>query len=244
MHVIPAIDLRDGRCVRLLQGNFDNETEYSKYPAAVAQQFSQLGSRYLHVVDLDGARQGSQPNAETVRVIAAEATLRVQLGGGIRDRTRVARWLDAGVDRCVIGSAAVETPDRVRAWISEFGADRIVLALDVRVDDDGTPRVATHGWEQTSNRSLWECLDDYPTARHILCTDVSRDGALAGPNVELYAEVVRRHPDKALQASGGVRDIADLDALRGTGCAAAITGRALLDGTITQAEVQAFLRGE
>ena len=244
MHVIPAIDLRDGRCVRLLQGDFDRETEYSSKPAAVAEQFSRLGTEFLHLVDLDGARQGSQQNAHTVRTIAEKATVRLQLGGGIRDRESLASWLDAGVDRCVIGSAAIESPDDVHRWLSEFGPERIVLALDVRLDADGIPGVATHGWEQTSNRTLWQCLEDYPEARHVLCTDVSRDGALSGPNVELYAEIVRRYPYVGLQASGGVRDIADLEALRGTGCAAAITGRALLDGTITIAEMQTFLRGE
>ncbi len=243
MHVIPAIDLRDGRCVRLLQGDFDRETEYSTNPAAVAQYFSRFGTQFLHLVDLDGARQGSQRNAETVRTITEEAMIRLQLGGGIRDRACLAGWLGAGVDRCVIGSAVIEAPDDVRRWLSEFGSQRIVLALDVRLDADGTPSVATHGWEQTSSRTLWQCLDDFPQARHVLCTDVSRDGALAGPNVDLYAAVVQRYPNVELQASGGVRDIADLEALRAAGCAAAITGRALLDGTITVAEVQSFLRG-
>ena len=242
MHVIPAIDLRGGRCVRLLQGDFDRETEYSTNPAAVAQDFSRLGAPFLHLVDLDGARQGSPQNAQTVRAIAEEATIKLQLGGGIREREGLARWLDAGVDRCVVGSAAIEAPDDVRRWLSEFGSERIVLALDVRLDPDGTPRVATHGWEQTSSRTLWQCLSDFPQARHVLCTDVSRDGALSGPNVDLYAEVVQRFANIELQASGGVRDIADLQALRGAGCAAAITGRALLDGTITAAEVQSFLR--
>lgn len=240
MKIIPAIDLRGGRCVRLYQGDFERETEYSSEPLTIARQFVDLGVGTLHVVDLDGARDGTQQNEATVRKIAAESPVNVQLGGGIRARDGVRKWLDAGVARCVVGSAAVTAPQEVAAWLDEFGAERIVLALDVRLDPDGTPRVATHGWEQTSERTLWDCIDGYRDAVHVLCTDVSRDGALAGPNVELYASIVRRYPRIELQASGGVRDVADLSALAATGCAAAITGRALLDGTISRAEIVSF----
>lgn len=244
MNVIPAIDLRGGRCVRLYQGDFDRETEYSSRPENVARRFEELGVTHLHLVDLDGARDGTQLNAATVGNITAESSLRIQLGGGIRDRGSVMRWLEGGVARCVIGSAAVEQPEEVRNWIAEFGADRIVLALDVSLDAGGTPMLATHGWSRLSETSLWQCLDDYAAvgARHVLCTDVSRDGALTGPNIELYGSLVQRYPTIELQASGGVRDLADLHALRKTGCPAAITGRALLDGTITPTEIQSFQR--
>ncbi len=244
MKVIPAIDLRGGRCVRLLKGEFDKETEYSSDPAAVARRFGELGVDRLHMVDLDGARDGEQQNQAIVRAIAGESALAIQLGGGIRDRDSVAAWLDAGVSRCVIGSLAVTDAARVAGWLREFGPDRIVLALDIRIDAEGTPMLATHGWEQTSDVSLWDCVEHYHASglRHVLCTDVSRDGAMTGPNVDLYATLARRFDWLELQASGGVRGIDDLRALRTAGAAAAITGRALLDGTLTAEEVRTFLR--
>lgn len=243
MNVIPAIDLRGGRCVRLFQGEFERETEYSDDPPSVAQRFAGLGVDRLHLVDLDGARDGRQQNESVVRRIASESPLKVQLGGGIRSDDTLAGWLDAGVDRCVVGSLAVTEPDRVRAWLADPGAERVVLALDVRITADGTPMLSTHGWQETSGVSLWHCLEGFADAglRHVLCTDVSRDGAMAGPNVALYEEIVARFPEIELQASGGVRGIDDLRQLRAAGAAAAITGRALLDGSLGTAEVRSFL---
>lgn len=246
MRVIPAIDIRDGCCVRLFQGEFDQETHYSDQPADIARSFAKLGATDLHIVDLDGARDGKQKNQASVRRITADSPLAVQLGGGIRERSTIADWLDNGVARCVIGSQAVVDPTAVSGWTAEFGADRIVFALDVRITDDDTPLISTHGWERTSSTSLWDCVEQYGAHRikHLLCTDVSRDGAMRGPNFDLYAEIVRRYPNIELQASGGVRNIADLAALRSLGVAAAITGRALLDGAVTAEEVRSFLREE
>ncbi len=244
MNVIPAIDLRDGRCVRLFQGDFDRETEYSKSPVDVATRFATMGAPWLHVVDLDAAREGASVNGKTVNEISGGSSMKVQLGGGIRDRATVVEWLSTGVERCVVGSATVTEPEAVLGWIDEFGAEKIVLALDVRIAPSGSPLITTHGWEETSATTLWDCLDRYTAAgaRHILCTDVSRDGALSGPNLPLYETLLERFPGVALQASGGVRHIADLDELRAIGCASAITGRALLDGSITPEEIRSFLR--
>ena len=229
--------------MRLFQGDFDRETEYSKSPADVATRFAALGTAWLHVVDLDGAREGAGANGETVRTIAKNSSMKVQLGGGIRNRANIAEWLSTGVERCVIGSAAVAEPDAVLRWLEEFGPESIVLALDVRMSKSDAPMVTTHGWEETSAVTLWDCLARYTEAgaRHVLCTDVSRDGALSGPNVTLYESLIERFPSVALQASGGVRDITDLEALRAIGCASAITGRALLDGAITPEEIRSFL---
>lgn len=240
MRIIPAIDLKDGKCVRLFKGDFSRSTEYSNDPAEVGRRFSALAVRDLHIVDLDGARTGEPVNQGIVAEIASSSGLEVQLGGGIRTRDDVSRWLDNGVTRCVIGSVAIREPATVRQWIDEFGTDAIVLALDVRLGADGVPMLTTHGWTQDAGTSLWECLAQYDSLRHVLCTDVARDGALAGPNTELYAEILRRYPGLQLQASGGVRDIADLSALRNAGLPAAITGRALLDGKITAMEVASF----
>lgn len=244
MKIIPAIDIRDGCCVRLFQGEFDRQTEYSKDPVSVGRRFESLGLADLHIVDLDGARSGQQANEEVVRALAEATGFSIQLGGGIRDGATLARWLDAGVDRCVIGSVAVTDPRRVREWLERFDPARIVLALDVRLQDDGTPMLATHGWTRNSGQSLWEAVDDYRAAglSQVLCTDISRDGAMRGPSLSLYRTFIDRYPDIALQASGGVRDVKDLEQLRAVGAASAITGRALLDGRISKEEIASFLR--
>ena len=243
MKIIPAIDLHDGKCVRLYKGNFDKVTQYSDQPLEIARAYAALSVDDLHIVDLDGARTGSQQNARVVRELCANTPLTVQLGGGIRHGDRVRYWLENGVARCVVGSVAITEPERVAAWIDEFGADRIVLALDVTIDAQ-IPMLATHGWTRSTDLSLWDMLDRYSSlgAMHVLCTDISRDGAMTGPNVELYAEVLRRYPDFHLQASGGVRDIGDISKLREIGVPAAITGKAMLDGKITAAEVDSFLQ--
>ena len=242
MKIIPAIDLHEGKCVRLLKGDFDAVTEYSSDPAAVGARFSALAVEDLHIVDLDGARTGQPGNRRLVQEIAASSGLRVQLGGGIRSRADVAAWLDAGVSRCVVGSVAIREPQTVAAWMDEFGPDAVVLALDVRLDASGEPLLTTQGWTEDAGTRLWDCLDAYSNARHVLCTDVSRDGAMTGPNFELYVEILKRHPTLQLQASGGVRNIDDLELLRELGVPAAITGRALLDGSITAEEVASFPR--
>ena len=246
MRIIPAIDLKDGKCVRLFQGEFDKTTEYSNDPAAIGRRFSALDVTDLHIVDLDGARSGTQQNRGIVAAIAAESALTVQLGGGIRARDDVAGWLDAGIARCVIGSVAIYEPQVVTGWIDEFGGDRVVLALDVRLGEDGTPVLTAKGWTEDAGLTLWDALDMYAAsgAVHVLCTDVSRDGAMEGPNFHLYAEILQRYPTLQLQASGGVRDIEDLEMLRELGVPAAITGRALLDGKITATEVSSFRLSE
>ena len=242
MNIIPAIDLKDGKCVRLLQGDFAKSTEYSSDPAEIARQFSGLAVSTLHLVDLDGAQSGEQKNREIVSEITAESILDVQLGGGIRDDETLKQWFDAGVQRCVIGSLAVTQPDTAKAWMTRFGGDRIVLALDIRFDEQNEPIITTHGWTRNSDATLFECIDDFLSAglRHVLCTDVSRDGAMSGPNFELYERIVTDYPQLTLQASGGVRHIEDMEKLRRIGVPAAISGRALLDGKISAEEIEAF----
>lgn len=244
MRLIPAIDLRGGRCVRLLRGDFDRETLYSDDPVAVAEEFSRLAVADLHIVDLDGALTGRQENLAVIRRIADSTSLDVQVGGGIREADDVRRWLQGGAARCVIGSTAVRDPEAVCRWFDEFGPERLVLAFDVHVGT-GDPEVAIDGWTAKSGQSLWACIDRYSAAGlvHVLCTDIGRDGALSGPNVGLYLDVLARYPGLQLQASGGVRDAADLRALADAGIPAAISGRALLDGRISQDEVASFPRG-
>jgi phosphoribosylformimino-5-aminoimidazole carboxamide ribotide isomerase len=246
MQLIPAIDLRGGRVVRLLQGRFDAETVYADDPMSVLEAYAGLGARLVHVVDLDGARAGSQGNAAAITALAASGRAALQVGGGVRDRAAVARLLDAGIARVVVGSAAVSAPQEVASWLHDFGADRIVLAFDVRLDDTGTPRLATHGWERQTTLGLWDVVAGYVPdgLRHVLCTDVARDGALSGPNLALYADALDRFPGVRWQASGGVRDAGDLRALASAGVAGAVSGRALLEGRLQPAELVPFLRSE
>jgi phosphoribosylformimino-5-aminoimidazole carboxamide ribotide isomerase len=246
MQLIPAIDLRGGRVVRLLQGRFDRETVYADDPMSILDVYAGLGARLVHVVDLDGARAGSQGNAMAIAGLAASGRAALQVGGGVRDRDTVGRLLDAGVARVVIGSAAVSEPDEVASWLREFGPERVVLAFDVRLDDDAVPRLATHGWERQTALSLWDAVGRFEPAglRHVLCTDVARDGALSGPNLPLYQDAVERFPEIRWQASGGVRDVGDLRALASAGVAGAVSGRALLEGRMQAEELSPFLRNE
>ena len=243
MKVIPAIDLLAGRCVRLLRGDFGKKTVYSDDPAGVARNYEATGFDCLHVVDLDGARHGRQHNEAAIRRLVDGNRLAVQLGGGLRDDAQLDYWLDSGVCRVVIGSLAVTDVRRVRGWLSRYGADKIVLALDVEAPDGAPPRLLTHGWTRPTAATLWECIENYRDAglRHVLCTDIARDGALAGPNLDLYAELIERYAEIELQASGGVRNVDDLRALDNLGVPAVITGRALLDGRISTTELQSFL---
>lgn len=243
VHILPAIDILQGRCVRLYQGDYGTETVYGDNPLQLALSLRALGFTSLHVVDLDGARSGKQESAAIIRGIVSGSGLSVQLGGGIRDADTLRGWLDSGVQRCVVGSVAVEEPQQLRSWIAEFGPDALVPALDVRLTAEGQALLATHGWTRDSGIGLWQCLDGYTGAglRRVLCTDISRDGALTGPNLELYRQILRRYPGLTLQASGGVRHAADLAALRDAGVHEAISGRALLDGRISKQEIESLL---
>ncbi len=243
MNIIPAIDLRDGRCVRLYQGKFDRQTRYKRDPVTLAREYAKTGFRHLHVVDLDGARFGKQLNADVIQEMIGSSQGKIQLGGGIRQKAQLEHWLANGIDRVVIGSLAIAETARVRGWLNSYGPEKIVLALDVTIKPDGVPWLVTHGWTRLAYMTLWQCIDTFITAglRHVLCTDISRDGALTGPNLDLYAQIIERYPGLRLQASGGVRSIEDLRSLRGAGADSAITGRALLDGTITTKEIETFL---
>jgi phosphoribosylformimino-5-aminoimidazole carboxamide ribotide isomerase len=244
LRLVPAIDLRGGRCVRLYQGRFDAETVYDDDPVRVLRKYHELGARYVHVVDLDGARDGSQANQLAIaRLVQACPDVRLQVGGGIRTRAVAENLLALGVARVVVGSVAVAQPALVQEWIRAFGPDRVVLAFDVRLDALGAPRLTTHGWADQTEASLWDAVEDYlrHEARHVLCTDVSRDGALAGPNLALYQEAARRCPAIEWQASGGVATGADLRALEATGVAAVISGRALLEERIPVEELRPYL---
>lgn len=243
MELIPAIDLKNGRCVRLFKGDFAAETVYSNDPSEILQRYAALGARRIHVVDLDGAKDGTQANRDVILKLAADRSMKLQVGGGLRSFARVQALLDSGVERAVIGSVAINSPDEVISWFNQVDPARIVLALDVRLDVAGVPMLTTHGWQQTSGVVLWAAVERFLQSglTHVLCTDVARDGALTGPNCELYAEAVRRFPELQWQASGGVATARDLVALRDCGVAAVISGKALLEDKISSQELRPFL---
>lgn len=238
MIIYPAIDLRRGHCVRLSQGRFDAETVYGDDPLAVSLDFAAQGAKWLHVVDLDGALDASKRQLEVISSIIRESGLRVQCGGGIRGKSDVYGLLAAGAERVVIGSLCVKQPDLVREWIEEFGIDRIVPALDVRVGEDGVARVSIAGWQQDSNNELEEMiLNVLPAPEgHLLCTDIARDGMLKGPNVALYSILRQKFPALQVQASGGVSSLEDLAWLKAIGTSGAIVGRALYERKFTLKE--------
>ena len=242
MELIPAIDIRDGRCVRLLRGDFERETRYELDPVELAVRYRDVGARWLHIVDLDGAKIGGPQNLPLVARMRAASGLKIQLGGGLRTRADLGHALSIA-ERAVVGSLAITRPETVGAWLDELGGERLTLAFDVRLGADGTPTVATHGWTQASAVTLADAVERYLAhgLRHVLCTDIDRDGALSGPNVELYADCVRRWPQIAIVASGGVRDARDLTALARIGVAGAVSGKALLEGTLTPEEMKPFL---
>jgi len=232
--VYPALDIRDGRVVRLLQGDYARETRYGDDPLPRAQAFARAGARWMHLVDLDAARAGGYTLLSLLSAIASETGLQVQTGGGVRNRDDVARLLDAGAARVVVGSVAVREPDRVLAWLAEFGPERLTIALDTRQADDGRWLLPVHGWTETASVTLDVLARRYADAgmAHLLCTDIARDGMLSGPNNALYALLAEQLPTVAVQASGGVRDVADIQAARAAGCGGAVLGKALLEGRL------------
>jgi phosphoribosylformimino-5-aminoimidazole carboxamide ribotide isomerase len=232
MILYPAMDLMGGSVVRLAQGRFEDATTYPGHPAEALAAFAAAGAQWAHVVDLDGARAGVPVQHDLLCELGRTAPLKLQVAGGFRTAEQIARVLDSGVKRVVIGSLAVKQPELVRGFLQRFGGERITLSLDVRLVD-GVPMVATLGWTEDSGRSLWDIAALYPEARHLLLTDIGRDGMLAGPNFELLEEAGRRLPHLCIQASGGVSSLADLTRLDTAG---AIVGKALWEGHIDLAE--------
>jgi phosphoribosylformimino-5-aminoimidazole carboxamide ribotide isomerase len=230
----PAIDIHDGQCVRLLQGDYASSTVYGRSPRAMAERWLAAGATFLHVVDLDAAKVGTAVNREAIVEVlraASEAGARVQVGGGIRDEAAIADWLDQGAARCVVGTAALDG-EWVARMVDKFGAEAIVAGLDGR---DG--RLAVKGWLEQTDVELTDVAERLAAAgvRHALVTDVRRDGTLTGANLDLALTVQRRSGLRCI-ASGGIRHLSDVLAARDAGLAGAIVGRSLYDGTLNLAE--------
>ena len=237
MRIIPAIDLKAGACVRLTKGDFNTAIVYESDPLKMAERFASAGAECLHVVDLDGARAGEMKQENLIVKLAGVSKLKLQAGGGIRNAKNIDQLFAAGVERVVIGSLAVKNPSLVKTWLAEYGASRIVFAFDIDFIDS-EPEIRIFGWQSGSRQLLWDVLDAYDGTglRHILCTDISRDGTNTGSNHGLYKEIRERWPKLELIASGGVNDMEDLDALQNIGVEGVVIGKALYEGRINLAE--------
>ena len=234
MRIIPAIDIIDGKCVRLSQGDYAQKTVYNENPLEVAKQFEDAGLRHLHLVDLDGAKARKVVNWKVLEAIVANTGLNVDFGGGLRTTEDVRKVLESGAAQITAGSIAVSDRETVLQWLTEFGAERIILGADAK---DG--RIATHGWLDDSGLDVLRFIDDYHRAgiRYVVCTDIAKDGMLQGPSTELYQHILAANKDVSLIASGGVSSIQDLRELKAAGLEAAIVGKAIYEGRITLKEL-------
>lgn len=243
MIIYPAIDLIDGACVRLQQGDFQRQSDYAISAMQLAQQYASAGADWLHVVDLDAAR-GRDAQLELISRLAGSAGVKVQSGGGVRTGDDIERRLTAGISHVIVGSVCVRQPQRFLDWLQRFGAQKLVAALDVRRQIHAGSEVwvpAVAGWEQDSDSDLMSLLEQLAAGglQHLLCTDIGRDGMLAGPNLALYAQIRERFPQLQLQASGGVHALTDLAELQRLQVAGVIIGKALLEGRFTLAQALA-----
>lgn len=236
--IIPAIDLIDGCVVRLHQGDYGARRDYGEDPLARLQRYQASGAQLLHIVDLTGAKDPKARQIPLLRELLGNLSIPVQTGGGIRSADDVHSLLDAGAARVVVGSAAVKRTDEVAGWMKTFGADKLVLALDVRINKAGNAEVAVSGWQENSGVLMDDLIRAFEPAglRYVLTTDISKDGTLAGPNTALYAKLAQTFPNIDFQASGGIGSLDDIRAVSHTGAAGVIVGRALLEGKFTLEE--------
>lgn len=236
--IIPAIDLIDGCVVRLHQGDYGARRDYGEDPLARLQRYQASGAQLLHIVDLTGAKDPKARQIPLLRELLGSLSIPVQTGGGIRSADDVRSLLDAGAARVVVGSAAVKRTDEVAGWMKTFGADKLVLALDVRINKAGNAEVAVSGWQENSGVLMDDLIRAFEPAglRYVLTTDISKDGSLAGPNTALYAKLAQTFPNIDFQASGGIGSLDDIRAVSHTGAAGVIVGRALLEGKFTLEE--------
>ncbi|MCC8465974.1 1-(5-phosphoribosyl)-5-[(5-phosphoribosylamino)methylideneamino]imidazole-4-carboxamide isomerase [Photorhabdus bodei] len=236
--IIPALDLIDGKVVRLHQGDYAQQRNYKHDPLSHFQQYEQQGAKRLHLVDLTGAKDPSARQIPLLRKLLAAVSIPVQVGGGIRTEEDVKTLLDAGASRIVIGSIAIKQPVLVTQWFKRYGAENIVLALDVRINDAGMKQIAINGWRENSTVTLEQVIEQYLPCglKYVLCTDISRDGTLIGSNIELYRAICQCYPQIAFQASGGIGTLNDIASLPASGVAGVIIGRALLDEKFTLTE--------
>lgn len=236
MKIIPAIDIIDGKCVRLAQGDYSRKTVYDEDPLSVARKFEEAGIGYLHLVDLDGARTGAVVNWKIAEQVARQTSLRVDFGGGVKTSAQIRTLLDIGIRQVNLGSVAVSQPQLVSDWLEEFGAGKIILSADV-----SNEKIQTHGWQEASALTVVDFIAGYPSREiNFSCTDIGRDGMLAGPNIHLYRKLLEAFPGIRLIASGGVSTLGDLRTLEKLGVDGTIIGKAIYENRISLAELAAW----
>jgi phosphoribosylformimino-5-aminoimidazole carboxamide ribotide isomerase len=237
MQIIPAIDIIDGKCVRLTQGDYNQQTTYHDDPLEMARRFEDAGLVRLHLVDLDGARKKSVQNWKVLENIAGHTSLEIDFGGGISTRDDVKLVLGSGAKWATVGSIAVKNEEELQRWFDDFGADKFMLGADVK---DGL--IAIHGWMETAGITVIDFIRKYIAkgVTHVFCTDVSKDGKLEGPSVDLYKEILHEFPELWFIASGGVSSVADLDQLKDIGCRGAIVGKAIYENRISLEQLKVF----
>lgn len=229
IELIPAIDIIDGKCVRLTKGDYTQQTTYSDSPTDVARRFEDMGFKRLHVVDLDGAKSRHIVNKKCLNDISRLTSLEIDFGGGLKTDDDIQAAFDNGAAMVTVGSVAISAPDLFAKWIGTFGADKIILGADTR---DG--KVSINGWKEDSATDIFDMLDTYVSMgiSKVLCTDISKDGTMQGPAISLYEEIMRRHPSLHLIASGGVSGNDDIMNLDRSGIPAVVFGKAFYEGRI------------
>jgi phosphoribosylformimino-5-aminoimidazole carboxamide ribotide isomerase len=238
MQIIPAIDIIDGKCVRLTQGDYSQKKIYNENPLEVAKEFESAGINRLHLVDLDGAKAGAVKNWNVLESIATNTELSIDFGGGIKQEDDLKTVLNAGASMATIGSLAVKNPDLLIEWVDKYGADRFFLGADVREE-----KIAIGGWMETTDVSIFEFLNGFikKGITQVFCTDISKDGKLEGPAIELYKKMIQQISGLNLVASGGVSNMDDVEALKNIGCSGVIIGKAIYEGRITLKQLIKFI---
>lgn len=240
MEIIPAIDIIDGKCVRLTQGDYAQQKIYNENPLEVALQFEDAGLKRLHLVDLDGAKAGAVKNWKVLETIAGKTALVIDFGGGIKSQKDCAIIFNSGAAFATVGSMAVKHQDEFVQWLHQYGADKFLLGADVKEE-----QIAVSGWTETTTINVFDFIQQYVAqgVQQVFCTDVSKDGLLAGPSIELYKKIIAQFPSLHFIASGGVSSLHDLDQLQQIGCKGAIIGKAIYENRITVKDLQLFARG-
>jgi phosphoribosylformimino-5-aminoimidazole carboxamide ribotide isomerase len=238
MQIIPAIDIIDGKCVRLTEGDYSQKKIYNEHPLEVAKEFEDAGLMRLHLVDLDGAKAGAVKNWKVLETLAAKTSLIIDFGGGIKKEEDVQIVFNSGAVLATVGSIAVKDEQRFVSWLQQFGADKFLLGADVKDE-----KIAVGGWLETTEIWIYDFIEKYINhgVQQIFCTDVSKDGKLEGPSTELYKNILQKFPQLYFIASGGVSCMKDLNELKNIGCSAAIVGKAIYEGRISLIELKKFI---
>ncbi len=234
--IIPAIDLIDGQVVRLYQGDYNQQTTFNLSPLAQLQSYQAQGAKWLHIVDLTGAKNPDKRQTQLIAQLVKNLDANIQVGGGIRREAQVVELLEIGVKRVVIGSLAVKQPELVQSWLQKYGSEAICLALDININSQGEKIVAVSGWQTAGGKTLESLVESFTDLKHALVTDISRDGTLQGSNTQLYQEITQLYPDIQWQASGGIASLTDVAAVRDSGASGIIIGKALLIENFTVEE--------